>query len=399
MSLALNRCLASALIVLLTMALSGISASPSNATTHFIDCIGYDYAGNSSARIVSTDPFNACPSELVIPNEVAGREVNKIFASAFQYAAHVTSIYLPQNVNNIENRTFGGLPLLTRIDVDESNPFFSSSEGVLFNKDATLLIQFPRQFAQPSYVVPNSVEVIGESAFRAAELLQKVQFDSGSKLNKISNCAFCYAASLSETIFPSDSVLLVIGEGSFDSTSLTKFTFPRSVKEIGASAFAHVISADYIFEGNGNQLWIGTPSPFWSGVAHVSYSALGFDPWCLPDYAHCNTWMGLKVIRDFEDALVREARLSDLATRTISAKSKFPIKALAQQTGITIVSPKAKVSFKVDKSSKKICTKSGSRLKTLKAGTCIVTFSIQEPKPKKGKTPKPRKTVKSFIVQ
>jgi uncharacterized repeat protein (TIGR02543 family) len=93
------------------------------------------------------------------------------------------------------------------------------------------------------------------------------------------------------------------------------------------------------------------------------------------------------------------AAAADLAARTISAKKKYVVKSLAKRVGVTIVSSKATVSFKVSKSSKNICTKSGSKLKTLKAGNCIVTFTVQEPKPKKGKKPKATKTVKTLVVQ
>ena len=93
------------------------------------------------------------------------------------------------------------------------------------------------------------------------------------------------------------------------------------------------------------------------------------------------------------------AAAADLAARTISAKKRYAIKPLAQKVGITIVSSKAKVTFKVAKSSSKVCTKSGSKLKTLKAGNCNVTFTVQEPKPKKGKKPKATKTVKTFVVK
>ena len=91
--------------------------------------------------------------------------------------------------------------------------------------------------------------------------------------------------------------------------------------------------------------------------------------------------------------------LTDLAKLTFSMKKKYSAKALAKKVGVTIVSSKAKVTFKVAKSSSKICTKSGSKLKTLKAGNCVVTFTVQEPKPKKGKKPKATKTVKTLVVQ
>ena len=95
----------------------------------------------------------------------------------------------------------------------------------------------------------------------------------------------------------------------------------------------------------------------------------------------------------------RVAAAAELASRTIGFKKKYAIKPLAKRVGVPIVSPKAKVTFKVAKSSKKVCKKSGSKLKTLKAGNCIVTFTVQEPKPKKGKKPKATKTTTTLIVQ
>jgi hypothetical protein len=80
-------------------------------------------------------------------------------------------------------------------------------------------------------------------------------------------------------------------------------------------------------------------------------------------------------------------------------KKRYAIKPLAKKVGVTIVSSKAKVTFKVAKSSKKVCTKSGSKLRTLRAGNCKVTFTVQEPKPKKGKKPKATKTVKTFVAK
>lgn len=87
------------------------------------------------------------------------------------------------------------------------------------------------------------------------------------------------------------------------------------------------------------------------------------------------------------------------ATLTLAKKKKYSAKALAKQAGVTWVSSKAKVTLSVSKSSKKICTKSGSSLRTLKAGNCSVTFTVQEPKPKKGPKPKATKTAKAFVIQ
>jgi hypothetical protein len=84
--------------------------------------------------------------------------------------------------------------------------------------------------------------------------------------------------------------------------------------------------------------------------------------------------------------IAAEIAAAELASRTISAKQKYSLRSLANQTGIKIVSPKAKVTTTVAGSSKKVCTKSGSTLKTLVAGNCVVTYTVQEPK----------QTIKSF---
>jgi hypothetical protein len=79
------------------------------------------------------------------------------------------------------------------------------------------------------------------------------------------------------------------------------------------------------------------------------------------------------------------------ATPTIAAKKAFTAKYLAANVGVALKSQKAIVSISVSKSSNKICMKSGSKLKALKAGNCVVTFTVQEPKPKKGNKPKAKR--------
>jgi len=88
-----------------------------------------------------------------------------------------------------------------------------------------------------------------------------------------------------------------------------------------------------------------------------------------------------------------------IAPQVVAAKKTYAARSLVKTVGLTNVSTKANISISVAESSKKVCTKSGSKLKTLKAGTCVVTFIVQEPKSKKGKKPKATKTVKTLVVQ
>ncbi|NBX51012.1 hypothetical protein EBT25_14045 [bacterium] len=88
-----------------------------------------------------------------------------------------------------------------------------------------------------------------------------------------------------------------------------------------------------------------------------------------------------------------------IATNVVVANKTYAARSLVKTVGLSHISSKANVSISVAKSSKKSCTTSGSKLKTLKAGNCVVTFTVQEPKPKGGKKPKATKTVKTLVVQ
>ncbi len=83
---------------------------------------------------------------------------------------------------------------------------------------------------------------------------------------------------------------------------------------------------------------------------------------------------------------------------TLSKGSKTSGLSLASIAGI-VVPAKSKVTFTVAKSSKKQCSKSGSKLKAKKIGSCTIKITIQEPKPKGGKKPKPVKQSVTYSIQ
>lgn len=62
---------------------------------------------------------------------------------------------------------------LESITVPETNPVYSSDNGVLFNKDKTVLIKYPEGKADESYTIPNGVTDINQ-AFSGAEKLKNI---------------------------------------------------------------------------------------------------------------------------------------------------------------------------------------------------------------------------------
>ena len=89
-----------------------------------------------------------------IPNSV-----KSIGYAAFSGCTSLTSITIPASVENIEDE-FSECSSLTDIYVETNSQYFSSENGVLFNKDKTILKRCPTN-KTGDYAIPESVKIIG----------------------------------------------------------------------------------------------------------------------------------------------------------------------------------------------------------------------------------------------
>jgi hypothetical protein len=89
---------------------------------------------------------------------------------------------------------------------------------------------------------------------------------------------------------------------------------------------------------------------------------------------------------------------SATAVASLAKKKLFLAKNVAKLFGVKIVSSRAVVTMSTSKTSTKVCTMSGTRLKTLTAGKCLVTFTVQEPTPTHGKKPRATISRKTLLV-
>ena len=115
--------------------------------------------------------------------------VTSIGDSAFYGASALTSITIPSSVTSIGDSAFHAASL-TSIAVDSDNQNFTSVDGVLFNKAATTLIQYPLGKSNTVYSIPASVTSIGRHAFYHVTSLASVTFAEGSQLTSIGEAAF-----------------------------------------------------------------------------------------------------------------------------------------------------------------------------------------------------------------
>lgn len=99
----------------------------------------------------------------IIPNGI------EIIKSKAFFGCILSSITVPRSVKNIENGAFERCGNLTAIIVDEDNPYFCSLDGVLYNKDKTILIQCPER--KTLQCIPDSVIQITPNALDYCQLM------------------------------------------------------------------------------------------------------------------------------------------------------------------------------------------------------------------------------------
>lgn len=150
------------------------------------------------------------------------------------YNTSITTINLP-NVKSIGNEAFASSDLeeanfsssfeslgedvfadcfyFSQINIDENNPNYSSDQGVLYNKDKTELLIYPRNKQDTSFQVPQTVTKICERAFYNCSALTSIKIPT--TCSSIGDFAFYGCSNL--TIVDSENISQIsIGQSAFE---------------------------------------------------------------------------------------------------------------------------------------------------------------------------------------
>jgi len=145
----------------------------------------------------------------------------------------LVGITIPNSVTYIGANAFRYCDNLTEINVDSDNTNYSSTDGVLYNKDKTILITYP-EGKTGDFTIPNGVTTIGSDAFYGCDNLTGVIIPNG--VIRIGSYAFYDCWNLTSVTIPNS--VTSIGDRAFSwCDKLTEITIPDSVTKIGDRAF------------------------------------------------------------------------------------------------------------------------------------------------------------------
>ncbi|MCM1382849.1 MAG: leucine-rich repeat domain-containing protein, partial [Muribaculaceae bacterium] len=217
---------------------------------------------------------------------------------AFEGCSRLTSLKIPKNVE--DNETFDFCYELKSIEVDSENLYYSSEDGVLFDKNKTILLHYPEAKPDSEYTVPSSVKTINGNAIMNCYYLKNLNIPEGveyigfnafwgmdgletvtvpSTITTVEGTYFSYMSDLlvicEDSVNPSlireaksvlkyteqngetavtgysgtkqeikipdtinGSTVTAISDGCFANTNITSVEIPDTVTEVGSNAFA-----------------------------------------------------------------------------------------------------------------------------------------------------------------
>ena len=217
---------------------SGVTYVRSRA---FKDCSGLKNVEIAdTVKTIGEGSFEGCTAlaEISLPEGVESIE-----SGAFSGCTELLSITIPASVKNIGYFPFANCSKIESINVQSGNTEFSSVDGVLYNKDKTVIIKYPLAKTDTEFTIPDGVVTVYPHSFASAVNLTKVTLPDS--VSVIGDRGFTGCKKLSDINMPDN--LKGIGMWAFSGcTSLKSITVPASVGVIGHSAFNRWASSQTI---------------------------------------------------------------------------------------------------------------------------------------------------------
>ena len=214
-----------------TVKLSGVKTIGQNAFYNCRKLTSVELSENLTT--IESGAFQSCVAlkNIDIPNKVT-----KLNDNTFSNCPSLKNVSIGSGCTSISTTAFDGTFSIDRITVSEDNKNYTVVDGVLYNKDMTTLVLYPKN-RSGEFAVPDTVTTIANSAFDSSPNLTKVTI--GKNVKTIGASAFGECKSLKTVIFEdSDTVQKTICDYAFYKCPvLTTVDFGNAVKSIGNYAF------------------------------------------------------------------------------------------------------------------------------------------------------------------
>ena len=213
-----------------------------------------EYEIKANTKTIAGFAFNGCENmtSVTIPDSVVS-----IGDNAFEYCTGLTAVTIPDSVLSIGNQAFTSCTGLTSITIPKGvtsigdyvfqnccdlaeikvaaeNNAYCSENGVLYDREKTEIICFPKEKQDTVFEIPDSVTSIATGAFSECRNLTSVTIPDG--VSSIGDYAFYECSGLTSIIIP-DGVPSLGLKAFYGCSSLESVTIPNSVISIGEQAF------------------------------------------------------------------------------------------------------------------------------------------------------------------
>lgn len=269
-------------------------------TSAFFGCLSLQEIDIPKAvTTISEYAFNGCSSLLYVTFHEG---LVTIGDNAFNSCSSLRGIVIPSTVKSIALSAFWSCSALSSIIVDPANTIYDSRDNsnALIHTDTNTL-----QIGTSNTVIPETVTIIGASAFYGNARLQTIVIPEGVKTietSAFSGCTALYSVTLPSTLTTIDygafsgckrlsgvvlpEGLKTIGQLAFNNcTSLTEIVIPSTVTYIGMNAFAGISRLTKVVAMNTTPI-----SVFANAFPYRKKSTLYVPKGCREAYANTSTW-------------------------------------------------------------------------------------------------------------
>ena len=175
---------------------------------------------------------------------IISQGIQHIYCAAFGSSLggnnSIESIFIPESVTCIDTFSlylgapFANCTALKEIVVDPQNKYYSSEDGVLYNKEKTVLLAYPAGKTEKTFTVPEGIISIETEAFCSSQALTEIKLPDS--LLYIEGAAFNNCKALKKVNCPKN-LVSIEASAFYNCVNLSEVTIPDSVTDIGQNAF------------------------------------------------------------------------------------------------------------------------------------------------------------------